>query len=126
MLRSHGAFLPFGAQLLCDGEIVSIAADGDAGCSPPNRLIALLKAAFRAGADEGDVIATALVYDVRVVPPGESAKSDAIALNLDHYDAYSIRMFIPYAIVDGDPALRPAFMSGGDYAIFASPSPLHA
>lgn len=126
MLRDHGEFLPFGAQMLPDGEIVSVAADDGEEHSRSQNLIDVLRAAFRAGAVEGDLLATALVYDVRVVPPGASEKSDAIALNLDHRDNYSVTVFFPYTIKDGQPTIGDAFANGGDYSIFPSPSPLHA
>lgn len=93
MLRDHGEFLPFGAQMLPDGEIVSVAADDGEHHSRSQDLIDILQATFKEGAVEGDLVATALVYDVRVVPPGGSQKSDAIALNLDHRDNYSVSPF---------------------------------
>jgi hypothetical protein len=126
MLRDHGEFFPFGAQMLPDGKIVSVAADDGEDHSRSQSLIDVLRAAFRAGAAEGDLLATALVYDVRVVPPGGSEKSDAIALNLDHRDNYSVRVFLPYTITDGQPIIGDAFANGGDYSIFPSPSPLYA
>jgi len=126
MLREYGEFLPFGAQMLLDGEIVSVGADDGEDQSRSQNLIELLKDAFKAGADKGDLIATALVYDVRTMPPGAVQKSDAIALNLDHSDNYSVTVFFPYEITGGEPVIGEPFASGGDYAIFPSPSPLHA
>lgn len=126
MLREYGEFLPFGAQMLPDGEIASVGADDGDDRSRSQNLIGLLQTAFKAGAHDGEVIATALVYDVRVQPPGAGQKSDAIALNLDHRDQYSVTVFFPYMIADGELALDEPFASVGDYAIFPSPSPLHA
>ncbi len=125
MLRDHGEFLPFGAQMLPDGEIVSVAADDGEDYSRSQNLIDVLRAAFRAGAAEGDLLATALVYDVRVMLPGANEKSDAIALNLDHRDNYSVTVFFPYTITGGQLTIGDAFANGGDYSIFPSPSPLH-
>ena len=126
MLREHGEFLPFGAQMLPDGEIVSVAVDDGEDHSRSQNLIDAIQAAFKAGAADGEFVATALVYDVRVVPPGASEKTDAIALNLDHRANYSVTVFFPYALNDGEPEIGDAFASGGDYSIFPSPSPLHA
>lgn len=123
MLRDYGEFLPFGAQLLPSGEIASVGADDGEDHSRSQDLIGLLKAAFRAGANGGDVIATALVYDVRVQPPGANQKTDAVAINLDHRDSYSVTIFFPYTITDGEPALEEPFANAGDYAIFPSPKP---
>jgi hypothetical protein len=126
MLREHGEFLPFGAQMLPDGEIVSVAVDDGEDHSRSQNLIDALQTAYKAGAADGEFVATALVYDVRVVPPGASEKTDAIALNLDHRDSYSVTVFFPYILKDGEPEVGDAFASGGDYSIFPSPSPLHA
>ncbi len=124
MLKEHGEFLPFGAQILADGKIASVAVNEDDTRS--QNLIDLLQAAFKADAINGNVIATALVYDVRVLPPGASQKSDAIALNLDHRDNYSVIVFMPYVIADGGPVLGELFVNDGDYAIFPSPKPSHS
>jgi hypothetical protein len=125
MLRKHGEFFPFGARMLPDGEIVSVAAyDGE---HPPSQnLIDILQATFKADAAEGYMVATALVYDVRIVPPRESEKCDAIALDLDHRDNYSVIVFFPYILADDGPVIAEAFASVGEYAIFPSLNPLQA
>lgn len=43
-------------------------------------------------------MAGSLVYDVRVIPPGQSEKTDAIQIDLDHIDGMSVTMFYPYKI----------------------------
>lgn len=126
MLREHGEFLPFGAQMLPDGEIVSVGVDDGEDQPRSQNLIDLLKAAFKAGANGGDLIATALVYDVRVAPPGQDRKCDCIALDLDHRDNYSVTVFFPYSIADGAAALGDAFAMDGNYSIFSPPNPSHA
>ena len=126
MLRDHGEFLPFGAQMLPDGKIVSVGVDDGEDHSRSQSLINALQVAFKACATDGDLVATALVYDVRVVPPGAHEKTDAIALNLDHRENYSVTVFFPYALSDGEPDIGDAFARVGDYSIFPSPSPLHA
>jgi hypothetical protein len=126
MLREYGEFLPFGAQMLPNGEIVSIGADDGENHSKSRDLIHSLQTAFKAGAHDGDLIATALVYDVRIVPPGQVQKADAVAVNLDHRDNYSVTVFFPYTIAHGQSVLGEPFATDGDYAIFSSPNPLHA
>lgn len=124
MLRDHGEFLPFGAQMLLDGKIAAVAVDDGEDHPASQNVINLLQAAFKAGAVDGSLIATALVYDVQVIPPGTTQKCDAIALNLDHCDNYSIKVFIPYVVVNGDHMLGEMFVNDGDYAIFPSPDQL--
>jgi len=43
-------------------------------------------------------MACALVYDVRVIPPGATEKSDAVAIDLNHRDGMSVTMLYPYHI----------------------------
>ncbi len=118
MLREHGGFLHFGVQMLADGEISLVGADNGEDHSQPRNLASLLQNAFKVRADEGSLIATALVYNVRVALPEEGQMSDAIALNFDHRDSYSIKVFFPYAIAHGEPKLREPFANRGDYATF--------
>ena len=43
-------------------------------------------------------MACALAYDVRCIPPGQTEKSDAVAVDLNHRDGMSIRMIYSYRI----------------------------
>jgi len=123
LLREHGEFFPFGAQMLLNGEIVSVAAHSGEEQPPSQHIIDLLLTSFKDGAQKGELIATALVSDVRVAPPGADYKSDAIAVSLDHRDSYSVTVFFPYFIADGELALGEAFGNVAEYAIFTSLSP---
>jgi hypothetical protein len=105
MLREYGQFHPFGAQMLNNGEVVSVGASDGEDQPPAQSLMDLLQGAFKNGAAEGDLLATALVYDARVTPPGTDQKSDAIAVSLDHRDDYSVVVFFPYHITSGEPVL---------------------
>lgn len=124
MLREHGEFFPFGAQMLSSGEIVAVVAHGGDERPPSQHLIDLLKKSFKAGAHEGELVATALVYDALVTLPKMDRKSDAIAVRLDHHDNYSVIVFFPYIIADGGPLIGEAFSTIGEHAIFPSPSPI--
>jgi hypothetical protein len=39
-----------------------------------------------------------VIYDVRIVPPGQTEKSDAVAIDLDHRDGMSVIMYFPYRL----------------------------
>ena len=69
MLRDHGEVLPFGAQMLPDGEIVSVGVDDGEDHFRSQNLIDALQVAFKAGAADGELVATALVYDVQCCCP---------------------------------------------------------
>lgn len=117
-LADHGEFFPFGATLSTDGkQAITMAYDGTE--RPPSQpLIELLQDEFRQGAKGGKLAATALVYDVLVVPPGASAKTDAIAVELDHRENYSVIVFFPYVIKPDQVVLGAAFANSGEHAIF--------
>lgn len=74
MLERHGEFIPYGGAMKPNGEIVSVAGyDGDE--YPPSQdIIDLLKDAFRAAGRSGEYKATAIVFDVRVIPPRDLKK----------------------------------------------------
>ncbi|XUU59435.1 hypothetical protein ACRAQ6_07530 [Erythrobacter sp. HA6-11] len=105
--------------MLKSGEIVSASFYDGEEHSPAQNLIDLAKDAFKADADLGKLNATAIVYDVRAVPPGEVEKSDAIAVNLDHRSNYSVVVLFPYELSNDEPVIGEPFAIAGDFAIFS-------
>src|SRR5690348_1235831 len=88
---------------------------------PPSQpLIDLLHGEFAADGKTGAIIASAVVYDVRTVPPGETEKTDAVAIELDHRDNYSVVVFIPYVVEAGSVHFREAFARKGNFRIFGT------
>jgi hypothetical protein len=89
MVAKKGEFHPLGASLDAGldasgklGSVAIPAADHDHPKSA--QLIAALKSSFRGAATTHEIVASALVYDLRVTPPGRQEKTDAIAIDLDH------------------------------------------
>jgi len=119
MLTSHGEFIPFGAAMRPDGQIVSIA--GYDGTEHPRsvEIIALMKEGFIAAARKSEYKATAIVYDVMVQVPPSREKSDAIAVSLNHQDNYSIIVVFPYKISGGQLMLGTTFAQKGEADIFS-------
>jgi hypothetical protein len=91
MLTTHGEFIPFGAAMRPDGQLVAIG--GYDGNEHPQSVdvIALMKDGFIAVSRKGEYKATAIVYDARVKLPSTEEKSDAIAVSLNHRDNYSVK-----------------------------------
>lgn len=100
MLGQHGEFFPYAAALGRDGKVVSIGANDGRERPPSKDVIQLLKGGLKAGAKSAQYKATALVYDVRITLPSTGAKSDAIAVSLNHRDKYSVLLFFPYRLED--------------------------
>ncbi len=96
MLTENGEFFPFGGTLGDDGEIQHVGVETEDENPPSEELIELLKEHFQTGAADGDFNATALVYDILVVPPGKEDKQNAIAVALDHRDGFSGVAVFPY------------------------------
>jgi len=117
-LNEHGEFYPFGATLGTDGKQALTAAHDGADHTPSQPLIELLRDGYRKGAKSGKLLATALAYDVLVVPPGGSAKVDAVAVELDHRADYSVVVFFPYRVDSGKVEFGSAFVNAGEQAIF--------
>jgi len=118
MLAAHGEFYPFGASMKLDGQIVQVAAYEGREHPPSQPLIAQLREAFTAEARSGSIIASATAYDVRTIPPGSTTKSDAVAIELDHRDRYSVVVFFPYAIQGRTVRVGTAFTEKGEFRIF--------
>ncbi len=95
MLREHGEFYPYGYEMNPTGDIKLVA--GYTGTDHPKSqtIIDLLVEGFKQDAAAKKVKATALVYDMMVVPPGAIVKTDAIAVALDHRDNYSVIVIFP-------------------------------
>jgi len=118
MLREHGEFHPFGGAMKPDGEIVHHGAYTGKELPKGQELVNLLTEAFRQSAAKGEYIATAIVYDIRTVPRGDTEKTDAICVSLDHRNDYSVNVAFPYTLKHGDLSLKPPFATKGDGKIF--------
>ncbi|WFB37506.1 hypothetical protein P3T73_07005 [Kiritimatiellota bacterium B12222] len=101
MLREHGEFLPFGGKMITSGEVVHVGASDGREQPPSIDLIKLLRQGFANEAKESKLKATAIVYDVRITPPGMNKKMDAIQIDLNHRDGYSVSVIFPYILKDG-------------------------
>ena len=119
MLSRTRALFPFGGTMSVFGEVAQVAGWTGNERPPSRQVIALLNGGFRDGAALGKYRATALVYDTRFVPPGSAETQDAIAVNLDHRDGYSVVVVFPYTFSDsGALTLGSPFAKPGAAVIF--------
>lgn len=118
LLNKNGEFFPFGQAMNADNEIVSVAAyDGDE-CPPSQELIDMLKSAFRSRGKEGEYIACALAYDVRIRSQEDGEPIDAVAIDLDNVNDYSVTVFFPYSMQNGEAVFGPISAQQGNNDIF--------
>ena len=120
MLQKHGEFFPYGAALKENGEIASVAGYDGTEQPPSNDIIRLLKQGFVQGAKSGEYRATVLVYDVKITLPSSGQKSDAIAVSLNHRENYSIVVFFPYQLNQGQLSFGEVFAQKGEADVFPS------
>lgn len=127
MLRRYGEFYPYGGAMRPDGGMEMFGASdaralgfdvADAERPSSKKHYQLLETAFRHFAMEGRFKATGIVYDVLTLPPGATAKVDAIAVRLDHEAGYSVVVMIPYRIADGQITKGTIFATMGDGSVF--------
>lgn len=63
-------------------------------------------------------ISIAILFDVKVQIPESKEKTDAIQVNLDHIDGYSVEVFLPYKIEKSKVAYSEMFAQKGKSDIF--------
>jgi hypothetical protein len=119
MLAKNGEFYPFGASIDAKGEVSAQAADPGEENPDSQEVIAMLVAGMREEAKRGEIRAAGICYDARVVPPGKTAKTDAIACRLEHASGEAVVTFVPYRkALLGRYKYDDLFASEGEQAIF--------
>jgi hypothetical protein len=118
MLREYGEFYPYRGAMTPDGKVVEHAAYTGSEFPKGTEVIQLLTEAFQKDAADRKYIATAIIYDIRTIPPGESEKTDAVCVSLDHNDGYSVNIIFPYTLKHAELSLREPFATKGDGKIF--------
>jgi hypothetical protein len=96
MLAKAGEFLPFAACMDVDGTIKSVGGYTGDEHPPSQEVIDLLVSAFQRDAAAQKIRATGICIDVRTIPPGETAKTDAICSRLEHADGEAVDVYLPY------------------------------
>ena len=96
LLARYGEFHPFGAFMRQDGTIEFVA--GFDGTDQPSNenLIEILVAGLRKEARSGNLRAGGICVRVRATPPGESARTHAARLNLEHTSGAALEIYLPY------------------------------
>lgn len=96
MIAKHGEFFPYGAVINSKGEVELRAASDGTEQPASEKLIELMTQAFRAETTAGKIRAACICSDVRVIPPGQTEKTDAICAELEHESGEFLSVFMPY------------------------------
>ena len=96
MLIKNGEFYPFGATIDKNGSVAIVA--GSSGDEHPqsNDEIELIRGGFRSRAERGEIRAAGICLDVRVIPPNQTEKSDAICAWMEHENGEAAEVYLPY------------------------------
>ena len=97
MLSEHGEFYPFGGSITTDGRHISVGTKGSSDRPQSQELIDIMTNEFRSQALERKIRAAGICFEVRVVPPGQVDKTDAIQLALEREGGDAVDVFVPYA-----------------------------
>ena len=119
MLAERGEFYPFGGSIAADGRHVSVGAEGASDRPAATELIQLLTDAFRREAATAKICAAGICFDVRIVPPGQVDKTDAIQLALEREGGDAADVYVPYSqLPDGEFVYGELFASRRTPTIF--------
>ncbi len=119
MLKEHGEFYPYGGCMMLDGSITHIgASDSDTEHPKSGDLLFVLKNSFREMASRRECKAVALVFDVSIPLPNAGEKSDAIQLSIEHAEGYSVELFFPYRLADGELFYGETLVQQGKHEFF--------
>lgn len=119
MLSEHGEFYPFGGVLQSGDAVTHVGTTEEGNDHPKSQtLIKQLKTQFQGWASKREIIASTVVFDVRIQPPGQEEKVDAIQVNLDHVSGYSVEVLFPYERNEKTIAYLAPFAQKGEAEIF--------
>jgi hypothetical protein len=96
-LEKRGEFYPVGAAVDSDGQIRLVAADVDGEHPESLAVIEGLYAGLGKQAAAGEIRGAAVCADVLITPPGQSNKTDAISVSIEHVDGDPVEVLLPYA-----------------------------
>jgi hypothetical protein len=121
MLKQYGEFYPYGGCMRLDRSITHIGAtDSDTDHAKSRDLLFILKDSFREMASRRECKAVAAVFGVSITLPNSDEKSDAIQVkNVEHADGYSVQVFFPYRLADGELIYGETFAQQGKCEVFS-------
>jgi hypothetical protein len=96
LLEENGRFYPTASWIDRDGEFAFVGSAPSGIFVRPREILDLLYGALGDKAAEGAIRACAVAVDVRVVPPGETRRTDAILVTIEHAEADPVDVVLPY------------------------------
>jgi len=69
----------------------------------------LLRQAFAARAERGELRASAVIQDLMLIEEGAERRADAISIEIEHFTGYNVTMIVRYKRLDGRIAVETPF-----------------
>lgn len=121
MLKQYGEFYPYGGCMMLDGSITHIGAtDSDTDRPKSKDLLFILKDSFREMASRRECKAVAIVSNVSIQLPSLGEKSDAIQVNVEHADGYTVEVFFPYRLANAELTYGETLVQQGKHEVFSA------
>ena len=96
MLGKYGEFYPIGASMNAAGEVGLVGVMPESEHPEAQEIIDLLLAQLVDDARKHEIKGSVICFDASAIPPGESAKRDAICAHLEHESGICVAAFLPY------------------------------
>ena len=118
LLERYGEFFPMGAEIGFDGDLQQVPAPE--GIDQTNTMAAaeLLRQAFAARAELGELRVSAVIQDLMLIEEGAERRADAISIEIEHFTGYNVTMIVRYKRIDGRIAFEAPFVGDGVHRIF--------
>jgi hypothetical protein len=97
LLDRNGRFYPTASWIDRDGELAIVGGQPGGIFTRATEVLDMLYGALAQKAADGAIRACAVAVDVRVVPPGETKKTDAILITIEHAEADPVDVIQPYS-----------------------------
>ncbi|MFA6059620.1 MAG: hypothetical protein WC756_15545 [Taibaiella sp.] len=102
LLEEFAEFYPFAYSLNSLAEVRNIATMIDSETPSPLEVVKELEEVLAIAIKEYDIWAVSICLDVRIVPEGESEKSDALDIRINMANADPLEVFVPYMLNNGE------------------------
>jgi hypothetical protein len=96
LLAKNDELYPFGVTMDKKGDIAYAAGESESEQPLSNDVIDMLEGGFRSRAKSGEIRAAGICLDVRVIPPNQTEKSDALCARMEHENGEAIEACLPY------------------------------
>jgi len=119
LLERFGEILPMGALIGPDGEIEQVPCSE--GIYETNVLAQaeLLRQAFARRAEEGELRASALIYEPDLAAEEQDRTAGSLTIEIEHFTGHNVTMIVPYRKSAGRLEFLAPIVGEGVYRVFA-------